>query len=95
MDTIEQLRKRRQEQGKTLEALSQLTGLANASISQILSGKRDPRVGTCELLAAAMDANLVLIPNHLMPEVQRLLSGKAIGPDNVPTAAEMILGLDK
>lgn len=91
MNTIDQLRKRREVQGKTLDDLAVLTGLANTTISQILSGKRDSRVGTCELLAAAMDANLVLIPNHLMPEVQRLLSGKAIGPDDVPTAAEMIL----
>ncbi|MFL9927253.1 helix-turn-helix transcriptional regulator [Herbaspirillum lusitanum] len=91
MNIIDQLKKRRENQGKTLDDLSQLTDLASTTISQILSGKRNSRIGTCELLAAAMDAQLVLIPNHLMPEVNRLLSGKTIGPDDVPTAAELIL----
>lgn len=60
-------------------------------VSNVLSGKVDSRIGTCEALADAMDASLVLIPKHLLPEVARLLSGKAIGPDDVPSTVDRLL----
>jgi len=61
-------------------------------VSNVLGGKVDARVGTVEALANAMDANLVLIPKHLLPEVERLLSGKTIGPDDVPSTVDRIFG---
>jgi transcriptional regulator with XRE-family HTH domain len=91
MNTIEQLQQRRADIKKTLQDLALLTGLDTSVISQSLSGKRDSRISTCETLAGAMDASLMVIPNHLIPEVSRLLSGKSIGPDNVPSAAERLL----
>jgi transcriptional regulator with XRE-family HTH domain len=92
MPTVaEQLKKRRLEMNIVLEDLANATLIAPGAISQILNGKRDARLSSCESLAAAMNANLMVIPYHLMPEVNRLLSGQAIGPDDVPTAAEMIL----
>lgn len=60
-------------------------------VSNVLSGKVDSRLSTVEALADSMDASLVLIPKHLLPEVARLLSGKTIRPDDVPSTVDRLL----
>ncbi|MBI3230909.1 MAG: helix-turn-helix transcriptional regulator [Burkholderiales bacterium] len=92
MTIAEQLQQRRRQTGKTLQDLSHLTAISMPQVSNVLSGKVDSRLSTYEALADAMDASLVLIPKHLLPEVSRLLSGKSIGPDDVPSAVERLLG---
>jgi len=89
---FQQLQERRRQLGKTLQHLADLTGMSVPQVSNVLGGKVDARVGTVEALANAMDANLVLIPKHLLPEVERLLSGKTIGPDDVPSTVDRIFG---
>jgi len=91
MKTLEQLQGQRTLQRKTLQELQSMTGLNASVISNSLSGKRDSRLSTIETLADALNSSLVIVPNYLLPEVQRLISGKVIGPDDVPTAAELIL----
>lgn len=91
MSIFEQLQWRRGQLGKTLQSLANLTAMSVPQVSNVLSGKVDSRIGTCEALADAMDASLVLIPKHLLPEVTRLLSGKAIGPDDVPSTVDRLL----
>lgn len=91
MSIIQQLHERRIQQRLTFKALEKLTGLDASVISHTLSGKRDSRLSTMDALAGAMNTSLVAVPNHLLPEVLRLMSGKVIGPDDVPTAAERIL----
>ncbi|USX19665.1 helix-turn-helix transcriptional regulator [Oxalobacteraceae bacterium OTU3REALA1] len=91
MSIFEQLQRRRGQLGKTLQSLADLTAMSVPQVSNVLSGKVDSRIGTCEALADAMDASLVLIPKHLLPEVARLLSGKAIGPDDVPSTVDRLL----
>lgn len=88
---LEQLKLRRTLQKRTLKDLENLTGLDPSVISNTLSGKRDSRLSTLEALAGAMNTTLVAVPNHLMPEILRLMSGKSIGPDDVLSAAERIL----
>ena len=91
MKVSEQLQLRRRELGKTLQALSDLTAMSVPQVSNVLSGKVDSRLSTVEALADAMDVSLVLIPKHLLPEVARLLSGKTIGPDDVPSTVDRLL----
>ena len=91
MTVFEQLHQRRHRLGKTLQSLGSLTGMSVPQVSNVLSGKVDSRISTCEALANAMDASLVLIPKHLLPEVARLLSGKVIGPDDVPSTIDRLL----
>lgn len=91
MKPLEQIQQLRAQQNKTLRQLADLTGLDPAVISNTLNGKRDSRIGTIEALASALNSSLVVVPNYRLPEVMRILSGKAIGPDDVPTAAEQIL----
>ncbi len=92
MTVFEQLQQRRSQLGKTLQSLASLTAMSMPQVSNVLSGKVDSRLSTCEALADAMDARLVLIPKHLLPEVSRLLSGKTIGPDDVPSTIDRLLG---
>jgi transcriptional regulator with XRE-family HTH domain len=92
MSIFEQLHRRRRQVGKTLQSLANLTAMSAPQVSNVLSGKVDSRASTLEALADAMDASLVLIPKHLLPEVSRLLSGKTIGPDNVRSTVDRLLG---
>jgi transcriptional regulator with XRE-family HTH domain len=92
MTVFEQLQQRRSQLGKTLQNLASLTAMSVPQVSNVLSGKVDSRLSTFEALADAMDASLVLIPKHLLPEVARLLSGKTIGPDDVPSTVDRLLG---
>ena len=92
MTVLEQLQQRRSQLGKTLQNLASLTAMSVPQVSNVLSGKVDSRLSTFEALADAMDASLVLIPKHLLPEVARLLSGKTIGPDDVPSTVDRLLG---
>jgi transcriptional regulator with XRE-family HTH domain len=92
MTVFEQLQQRRSQLGKTLQSLASLTAMSVPQVSNVLSGKLDSRISTFEALADAMDARLVLIPKHLLPEVSRLLSGKTIGPDDVPSTVDRLLG---
>lgn len=91
MPLFEQLQQRRGALGKTLQSLADLTGMSVPQVSNALNGKVDSRLSTLEALADAMDASLVVIPKHLLPEVSRLLSGKTIGPDDVPSTVDRFL----
>lgn len=74
-----------------MQYLATLTGMSVPQVSNVLGGKVDARLGTVEALANAMGASVVVIPKHLLPEVERLLSGKAIGPDDVPSSVDRFL----
>lgn len=92
MKLSEQLSARRAQSDRTLLQIHDVTGLATSSVSKLLSGKSEAKAGTLEALADALDATWVLVPKHLLPEVQRLLSGKAIGPDEAPSTVDQLFG---
>jgi transcriptional regulator with XRE-family HTH domain len=92
MDFFSQLQQRRAQLGKTHRALSEATGIASPNVSNIITGKKDVKASTLQAMADALDARWMLIPKHLLPEVERLLSGKAIGPDQVPSTVERLFG---
>jgi len=86
-----QLQQRRAQLGRTLQSLSGLTAMSVPQVSNALNGRVDSRLSTLEALADALDASLVVVPKHLMPELARLLAGKAIGPDDVPSTVDRFL----
>jgi len=92
MKISELLSDRRAQSNRTLQQIHDVTGIATSSISKLLSGKSEAKAGTLEALADALDATWVLVPKHLLPEVQRLLSGKAIGPDDSPSTVDQLFG---
>ncbi len=92
MKLSEQLNARRTQSDRTLQQLHDITDIAMSSVSKLLSGKSEAKSDTLEALADALDATWVLVPKHLLPEVQRLLSGKAIGPDEAPSTVDQLFG---
>jgi len=90
MKISEQLSARRAQTDRTLQQVHDVTGVAASTISKILTGKADAKSDTLEALADSLDATWVLVPKHLLPEVKRLLSGKAIGPDEAPSTVDQL-----
>ena len=92
MKLSEWLSARRVQSNRTLQQIHEVTGIATSSLSNLLNGKSEAKAGTLEALADALDATWVLVPKRLLPEVQRLLSGKAIGPDETPSTVDQLFG---
>ena len=90
MKISEQLAAYRPRARRSLREIHDVTGIATSSISNVLNGKVEARSGTLEALADALDASWVLVPKHLLPEVERLLSGKTIGPDDAPSTVDQL-----
>lgn len=88
----EQLQERRLSLKRTMRDLQALTGIAQANLSNIMAGKRGVQSPTLEALGDALDAKWVLVPKHLLPDVERLLSGRSLGPDDVPSTVERLFG---
>jgi transcriptional regulator with XRE-family HTH domain len=92
MSIARQLRNRKSALGKTLAEISRLTGMSAPHLSNILNGRKDARASTLDAVADALDAEWVLVPRHLQPEVARLLSGKTIAPDDLPSTVDRLFG---
>lgn len=88
----EQLRDRRLALSRSMSDIQGVTGIAQSNLSYIFAGKRSVLTPTLEALGDALDAKWVLVPKHLLPEVERLLSGKPIGPDEIPSTVDRLFG---
>lgn len=92
MKLAQQLQVRRQQVQRTIKQLAEVTGMAAPNLSNTLNERSEPRSSTLEALADALDAKWVLVPRHLLPEVERLLSGKGVGPDEAPSTVDQLFG---
>ncbi|WP_011297792.1 MULTISPECIES: helix-turn-helix domain-containing protein [Cupriavidus] len=81
MSLLSQTQTLRNRRGITIADLSRMIGMAAQNLSTILRGKKDSRASTFESLAAAMDAEWVLVPKEKLAEVRQVLDGKGSGPD--------------
>ncbi len=95
MTLIDQLQARRRLLKKKIPEIAAYVAMDPSNVYRMFASGRDMRASTLEAFAAALDAQWVLVPKHLLPDVERLLSGKSIGPDNVPSSIERMLGDDK
>lgn len=88
-----QLRLLRRLRGLSLAEIGRTIGMASSNLSVALSGKQDVRASTLSAIAAALDAEWVLVPKENLAEVRQTLSGKAAGPDRTaPTSVDLLLG---
>lgn len=55
--------------------LSRRSGVSQANISVLETGKSDPRASTLAALAAALDLELILLPKRERPWIQRTVDG--------------------
>ena len=95
MNLIEQINDRRNAIGRSVKELATFVGMKTPNIYRVLSSTKDVRASTLEGLAGALDAKWMLVPKHLIPEVERLISGKAVGLDDSPSSLEMLFGEKK
>ncbi|PLP99699.1 transcriptional regulator [Cupriavidus pauculus] len=88
-----QLRSLRTLRQLSLAAIGRTIGMASSNLSVALSGKQDVRASTLNAIAAALDAEWVLVPKEHLAEVRQTLAGKAAGPDRAaPTSVDLLLG---
>ena len=68
------LRRHRNQRRLTLEMLSAKVSMSPQHISEIESGKRDPRLSSIERMAEAMGLTVLLVPETMAPEVRRYIA---------------------
>lgn len=68
------LRRHRTQRRQTLELVSGRAGMSTQHLSEIESGKRDPRLSSIERIADAMQLTLLLVPERLAADVRRYVA---------------------
>jgi predicted transcriptional regulator len=72
----EQLKIARKARKLSQKQLGQGLGWAQAHVSEIESGRVDPRLSSVIQMSRLVDQELMLVPRTLVPAVQALLSGQ-------------------
>ncbi len=68
------LRRQRNQRRLTLENLSVKVGMSPQHLSEIESGKRDPRLSSIERMAEAMGMTVLIVPDAMAPELRRYIA---------------------
>jgi DNA-binding XRE family transcriptional regulator len=68
------IRRFRNQRHLTLENVSGIAGMSVQHLSEIESSKRDPRLSSIERIADAMDLAVMLVPEHMAPEIRRYVA---------------------
>jgi hypothetical protein len=92
MSFIHQLNARRKSLKRTIPEIAGYIAMQPSNLYRVFAAERDMRGSTLDALAAALDAQWMLVPKHVVPQVERLLSGKSVGPDDAPSSIERMLG---
>lgn len=92
------LRRQRNQRRLTLEMLSAKVGMSPQHLSEIESGKRDPRLSSIERMAEAMGMTVLIVPDAMAPDLRRYVAnngrtytthaGQATATPNNPEAPE-------
>ena len=71
------LRRFRNQRHLTLvENVSGIAGMSVQHLSEIESSKRDPRLSSIERIADAMELAVMLVPEHMAPEIRRYVASQ-------------------
>jgi transcriptional regulator with XRE-family HTH domain len=68
------LRRQRNQRRLTLEMLSANVGMSPQHLSEIESGKRDPRLSSIERMAEAMGMTVLIVPEAMAPDLRRYIA---------------------
>jgi transcriptional regulator with XRE-family HTH domain len=68
------LRRQRNQRHMPLENLSAKVGMSPQHLSEIESGKRDPRLSSIERMAEAMEMTVLIVPEAMAPELRRYIA---------------------
>ena len=67
-------RRQRYQRGLTLERLSAKVGMSPQHLSEIESGKRDPRLSSIERMAEALGMTVLIVPQSMAPDLRRYVA---------------------
>jgi transcriptional regulator with XRE-family HTH domain len=70
------IRRYRNQRHLTLENVSGIAGMSVQHLSEIESSKRDRRLSSIERIADAMELALMLVPEHLAPDIRRYVASQ-------------------
>eukprot|EP01041_Mallomonas_annulata_P020819 gene20819-40723_t len=65
------IRRIRNQRRLTLDNVSGMAGMSVQHLSEIESSKRDPRLSSIERIADAMELAVMLVPEHMAPDIRR------------------------
>jgi transcriptional regulator with XRE-family HTH domain len=68
------IRRYRNQRHLTLENVSCIAGMSVQHLSEIESSKCDPRLSSIERIADAMELVVMLVPEHMAPEIRRYIA---------------------
>ena len=68
------MRRQRNQRRLTLEMLSAKVGMSQQHLSEIESGKRDPRLSSIERMAEAMGMTVLIVPDAMAPDLRRYVA---------------------
>jgi transcriptional regulator with XRE-family HTH domain len=68
------IRRYRNQRHLTLENVSGIAGMSVQHLSEIESSMRDPRLSSIERIADAMELAVMLVPEHMAPEIRRYVA---------------------
>ena len=90
------IRRQRNQRRLTLERLSAKVGMSPQHLSEIESGKHDPRLSSIERMAEAMGMTVLIVPDAMAPDLRRYVAnngriytihaGQAAAAPNPPEA---------
>ena len=70
------LRRYRNQRHLTLDNVSGIAGMSVQHLSEIESSKRDPRLSSIERIADALELAVMLVPEHMAPEIRRYIASR-------------------
>jgi transcriptional regulator with XRE-family HTH domain len=70
------IRRYRNQRRLTLENVSGIAGMSVKHLSEIESSKRDPRLSSIERIADAMELAVMLVPEHMAPDIRRYIASQ-------------------
>ncbi len=86
------LRRQRNQRRLTLENLSAKVGMSPQHLSEIESGKRDPRLSSIERMAEAMGMTVLIVPEAMAPELRRYIAHNGRSYTTKPFASQTFTG---
>ena len=70
------IRRYRNQRHLTLDKVSAIAGMSVQHLSEIESAKRDPRLSSIERIADAMTLVVMLVPEHMEPDIRRYIASQ-------------------
>jgi transcriptional regulator with XRE-family HTH domain len=70
------IRRYRNQRHWTLENVAGVAGMSVQHLSEIESSKCDPRLSSIERIAATMELSVMLVPEHMAPEIRRYIASQ-------------------